>query len=71
MVVVVGRKFTNRGELGEALPVKNGFHNRDDAVRYLRDLIDKHRPNSGRDTQRETWWVRRAGVRTKYTIETE
>jgi hypothetical protein len=44
------------------------FSQRADAVKYLDELMVCFKGNRGRDEQEERWWIREAGVVTRYTI---
>jgi hypothetical protein len=60
-------RIANSGKPGGSFHVRR-FSDRADAVRYLDELVVRFKGNRGRDEQDERWWIREAGVVTRYTI---
>jgi len=60
-------RLGNNGNPGKSVHVRR-FSDRTDAVRYLDELVVRSKGNSGRDEQEASWWIREAGVVTRYTI---
>jgi hypothetical protein len=60
-------RLGNNGNPGKSVHVRR-FSDRTDAVRYLDELVVRFKGNIGRDEQEASWWIREAGVVTRYTI---
>jgi hypothetical protein len=60
-------RIANSGKSRGSFHVRR-FSDRADAVRYLDELVVRFKGNRGRDEQDERWWIREAGVVTRYTI---
>lgn len=58
----------NTGNPGKSVHVRR-FSDRAEAVKYLDELIVRFKGNRGREEQEEHWWIREAGVVTRYTID--
>ena len=60
-------RIANNGKPGKPFHVRR-FSDRADAVGYLDELVVRFKGNRGRDQHDERWWIREAGVVTRYTI---
>jgi hypothetical protein len=67
-LVVSANRIADDGKLGTSFHVRR-FSDREDAEKYLDELVVRFKGNKGQDEQGERWSICEAGVVTRYSID--